>query len=294
MFWQGEFQEARRRLETALTLYDPGKQRTETLDTQVDLQANATLHLGWTLWFLGYADQAIAKADEAIRMARRLGQPLALAMALFWAGATRVCCGDHVAAEALCKELRAVATRYHIAYLGAAGMLLETHSIFAKGKLDAGVTQVRRGLEEFRRQRAGLGWTFAISFPAAAFAQTGDANEGLALLADAFDMVHTRGDRFWEAELHRLKGDLLLVRSPADEDEAEQCYRRAADIAARQGARFLELRAVTSLTRLHLTRGNRDTVGRLEALYASFQEGRQVADLQQARAVLDAEPFRTV
>ena len=139
-------------------------------------------------------------------------------------------------------------------------------------------------LAQFRQQQAGLGWTFAISLPAAACAQLGYSGEGLALVQEAFDAAERHGDYFWEWELHRLKGDLLLARSAVD--EAEACYRLAATVAERQGARFLALRAVISLARLHRQQGRNDTSIRLQSLSETFAEGFDTDDLRNARLEL--------
>ena len=288
LFWQGEFDAARHRLLTALSMYDPARQRSQTLDAQIDLRANATLHLAWTLWFLGLADQARVKADEAIALSRQLGQPFALAMALFWACATRVCCGDRAAVESLTAELRSVTTKYHIAYLRTACTALEAHLAVTTGDFAGGIDKVRRALDEFRRQSAGLGWTFAISLPAAACAQLGQAEDGLALIDEAFEAAERHGDHFWEAELHRIKGDLILART-GDADAADACYRRAAVLAAQQGARFLELRAVTSLARLTRDHGRQETAVRLQlqSLCETFLEGHDTDDFRNARRELD-------
>jgi class 3 adenylate cyclase/tetratricopeptide (TPR) repeat protein len=288
LFWQGEFDAARHRLEAALSLYDPARQRSQTLDAQIDLQANATLHLGWTLWFLGHADQARARADEAIALSRRLGQPFALAMALFWACATRVCCGDRAAVESLTAELRDVTTKYHIAYLRTACTALEAHLAVTRGDFASGLDNVRRALEEFRRQSAGLGWTFAMSLPAAACAQLGQTEDGLALIHEAFGVAERHGDHFWEAELHRIKGDLVFAGT-GDAAAADACYRSAAALARRQGARSLELRALTSLVRLARRQGQEENAVRLQlqSLCDSFLEGDDTDDLRNARRELE-------
>ena len=289
--WQGQFVEARLRLETALQLYDPAVQRRETLDAQIDLEANAMLHLAWTLWFLGHPDQARARAEEAIALARGLGQPFALAMALFSACATRVCCGDDAEAGVLAEELRAVTVKYRIAYMSAACTVLEGHTAVARGDTTAGIERMRLALEEFRRQQAGLGWTFAISLPAAACAKLGQAEEGLALVAEAFEAAERNGDLFLKAELHRLEGDLLRAKSPTDLQGPINCYRQAAALATEQGAKSLELRALTSLARLDPV--DDQVWQRLQVLYDSFDEGHLTADLTAARALLECATART-
>jgi tetratricopeptide (TPR) repeat protein len=206
-------------------------------------------------------------------------------MALFSACAIRVCCGDHAEAEVLAAELRTVTVKYRIAYMGAACTVLEGHTAVARGDTSAGIERMRQALDEFRRQQAGLGWTFAISLPAAACAQLGRAEEGLDLVAEAFEAAERNGDVFLKAELQRLRGDLLHARSPTDLQGPIDCYRQAAALAVEQGARALELRAVASLARLRPT--DDEAWLRLRLLYDSFDEGHRTADLTMARALLE-------
>jgi tetratricopeptide (TPR) repeat protein len=163
--------------------------------------------------------------------------------------------------------------------------VLEGHTAVARGETSAGIERMRQALDEFRRQQAGLGWTFALSLPAAACAQLGRPEEGLELVAEAFEAAERNGDLFLTAELKRLRGDLLYARSPGDLQGPIDCYRQAAALAVEQGARALELRAVVSLARLCPT----DTAvwRRLRTLYDSFDEGHQTVDLTTARTLLE-------
>ena len=115
----------------------------------------------------------------------------------------------------------------------------------------------------------------------------GQREAGLALLAEALAVLNDTGERRWEAELHRLKGELLLARAAGHDAEAETCFRQALDIARRQQARSWELRAAMSLARLWQRLGKRTAAHELLApIYGWFTEGFDTADLQEARTLL--------
>ena len=147
---------------------------------------------------------------------------------------------------------------------------------------------MRQGLAAFRATGAELARPYYLALQAEAYAQAGQREEGLSLLAEALATVHKTGERWWEAELHRLKGELLLALLPQKYAEAETCFRQALDITRRQQAKTLELRAVMSLSRFWLHQGKRAEAGRLLApVYSWFNEGFDTADLQEAKALLD-------
>lgn len=288
-FWQGEFATARSELETAFSLYDPEAQRTNTLALQIDPAVNALLHLSWTLWLLGYPEQALRTSEKAVKTARGLSQPFALAMALFWAGSTEACCGRQRSARRLLDELTAVTAEHGLGYLGSCARVLEGQYLIAHDRCAEGLQQIGSAFSEFKAQEAGVGLPWAISISATAYARLGQPNEGLAALASAFQAAVLNGERHWEAELWRLKGELLLLQKAADVSEAESCFRAAIDLAQRQAAKSLELRAATSLARLLASQGNTEPARRrLRQICDWFSEGSDTADLRNARRALDA------
>jgi predicted ATPase len=130
---------------------------------------------------------------------------------------------------------------------------------------------------------------YGLALLAKASAQVGQHEVGLALLAEALAVLNDTGERRWEAELHRLKGELLLACAAGHDAEAETCFRQALDIARRQQARSWELRAAMSLARLWQRQGKRTEAHALLApIYGWFTEGFDTADLQEARALLEA------
>jgi predicted ATPase len=141
----------------------------------------------------------------------------------------------------------------------------------------------------FRAAAGDLDRPRYLAHLAEAYGQVGQTEEGLTTLAEALATAHKTGDRYWEAELHRLKGELLLTLSAEKHTEAETCFHQALEIARQQQAKSLELRAATSLSRLWQRQGKRDEARQLLApIYGWFTEGFDTADLQDSRALLEA------
>jgi predicted ATPase len=149
-----------------------------------------------------------------------------------------------------------------------------------------------QGIGAWRATGAELLRPHFLALLAEAYGKAGQAEEGLAALAEALEVVDKSGERFYEAELYRLKGTLTLqsqVSSPKSQvqKEAEECFQRAIEIARRQQAKSLELRAVMSLSRLWQQQGKREEARQLLAeLYGWFTEGFDTKDLQEAKALL--------
>ena len=288
-FWQGEFATARTALEASYALYDPQHQRTNPLALQIDPGVNALLHLSWTLWILGYPDQALEMSERAVAAARRLAQPFALAMTLFWAGSTQAACGEHLAARMSVDELTALTAEHGLGYLGSCARVLAAQDLIARDRSREGLTQIDQAFAEFKAQEAGLGRPWAIAIAAEAHLRLGQPQAGLATLAMGFEAATSRGERHWEAELWRVKGELLLRLEPPDAADAEACFRTAIDLARRQAARSLELRATSSLAQLLARQGQRESArALLTAICTWFTEGAATADVREANRLLAA------
>jgi predicted ATPase len=161
-----------------------------------------------------------------------------------------------------------------------------------QGQGEVGIGQIRHGLAALRATGAAVRLPYYLALLAEACGQTGQTTEGLALLTEALALVDATGECWWEAELHRLRGELLLHAECGvqnAESTAEECFHQALDVARRQHARSLELRAAMSLGRLWQRQGKRTEAHQLLAeIYGWFTEGFDMADLQDARALLDA------
>jgi class 3 adenylate cyclase/predicted ATPase len=286
-FWQGEFATASAALEKAYSLHRPHAQPENTLALQIDPGVNALLHLSWVRWILGYPDQAIATSESAIDTARKLAQPFALVMALFWACATRVCCGHHAASRRLLDELQALSARHGLEYFASCARVLEGQYLISQDRCAAGFEQIGRALAEFRSQEAGLGIPWALSISATGYLRLGKAQEGLAAVSEALEAAGRNGEHHWDCELWRLQGELVLLSSAPDEAEADSCFASAIELARQQCAKSLELRAATSRARLYARRGDAELARQtLAPVLGWFEEGFDTEDIRNATDVL--------
>jgi predicted ATPase len=151
---------------------------------------------------------------------------------------------------------------------------------------DESLTEIRDALAAYRATGARFQGTYHLVLLAQALAARGRRDEGFATLRDAMTLAEETGERFVEAEIHRVEGNLWLFRNGSA--EAETCYMRSLDVARAQGARSLELRAAADLARLWAGRGDRARAADLLGpIYGGFTEGLDTADLKEAKALLD-------
>jgi len=185
-----------------------------------------------------------------------------------------------------------LATEQRFPYFVAWGTILQGGTLAEQGQAEAGVAQIRQGLAAYRGTGAGASlWWFTLL--AEGYGKVGQAEEGLTVLVEALAEVDKSRGRYYEAELYRLKGELTLqseVQSPKSKvEEAEECFQKAIDIARRQSAKSLELRAVMSLSRLWQQQGKQAEAHKLLSdVYNWFTEGFDTKDLQEAKALLAA------
>ena len=170
----------------------------------------------------------------------------------------------------------------------AMGAILHGWALAQQGKAQEGIEQLHQGLIAFRATGAELSRPYWLALLAEAYGTTGEPEAGLTALAEALTLVDTTGERWYEPELYRLKGELLLQHSSDNQTEAETCFHHALDIARNQQAKSFELRAATSLARLWQQQGKRQEAHDLLApVYNWFTEGFDTADLKDAKALLD-------
>jgi predicted ATPase len=145
---------------------------------------------------------------------------------------------------------------------------------------------LREGLDRWRSTGSKIWGTIRFARVAAAFIEAGQAEQGAALLSEAFQVMDSYGEHWYEAELHRLQG--LQASSGARTAEAEVCFEKAIDVARSQGARLFELRAAVALSRLPCDQNQgRRRKALLGSIYGSFTEGFDTSDLEEAGALLD-------
>ena len=294
-FFLGELEQAREHLERVLALYAPERHSSHAFTYGDDPAISARTVLASVLWLLGYPDQALRCSEENLAILRsQVQHPYSVAFGLTVAAFLRQYLGDPSATRALAEEAVVLSDAHGLVFIGAMASMFEGWARTREGELDEGMAQMRRGLSAQLATGAELARPYWLWLLAEVCQRTGAAREGLALLDDADATVEHTHDRYWEAEIHRLRGRLLLATAePAAPASAEACYRRALDVARRQGARSLELRAAVSLSRLWQAAGRHDEARELLApVYERFTEGLDHPELREAAALLDELSFR--
>jgi predicted ATPase len=286
----GEFSAAHAHLAREMTLYDLEQHRAFA---SLYGQDQGVICRSWealTLWSLGYPDQALRRSREALTLAQELVHPFSLAYALCFAGMLDQLCRDVQAAQARATAAMALCTEQGFALYLARGIILQGWAMAEQGQGAAGLTQMRQGLVAYQATGAAVFRPYYLAFLAETYGKLGQAGEGLALLGEALAAVHKTGERFFGAELYRLKGELLLARSAKNlYGEAEACFQQALLVARHQQAKASELRAAMSLSRLWQHQGKRAAASDLLApVYGWFTEGFDTVDLQEAKALLEA------
>jgi predicted ATPase len=184
--------------------------------------------------------------------------------------------------------LLALATEQVFPFFAALAMVFRGWALVKQGQCEVGIAQLREGLVAYRATAAELESSHWLGLLAEAYCDTGQAEDGLRVVAEALDHVAQTGIVYYEPELRRLEGELQLCRDPADVETAEACFRRAVEIAHKQEAKSWELRAALSFARLWRDHGKRaEARDLLAAVYGWFTEGFGTPVLQEAKALLD-------
>jgi class 3 adenylate cyclase/predicted ATPase len=290
LFYLGELTAARGHLEQGMALYDPQQHRSHAfLYGGHDPGSCCQGYTASTLWALGYPDQALKSSDKGLTLARELAHPASLAGALSSAAMLHQCRRERRAVQETAEALMALTTERGDAERLARGTILRGWALGAQGQGTAGIGQMCQGLAALRATGDELRRPQYMALLAEAYGGIGQSEEGLNVLAEALAAVEKTGGRFYEAELYRLKGELLRRQALPNEDQAETCFRQALDVARRQQAKSLELRAAMSLARLWQRQGQRTAARDLLApVYGWFTEGFDTADLQEAKALVEA------
>jgi len=285
-YFRGEFVTARCLLELCDGLRDPAARATYATITVADPHAASLGHLASTLALLGHIDQARARVDEALSEARSLDHPFTVAFVLSKVCAVEAAAGLPHDARRHAEELVALSNEHGFPLWLGLGLLQHGRSLMAVGQAQDGLPLLTKGLSVLRGAGAVVHTPCALCYLAEAHAKVGHLQEGQKCLIEAAQLIETTQERSAEAELHRLRGDMMNARG--DQAAAEQNYRRALAVAEHQSAKTLGLRAAISLTRLWLDQGKRTQARDLFVpVYDSFTGGFETPVLRDAKALLD-------
>jgi len=293
-FCLGNYAVARTHLEKAIALHEPQAHRIHSSFHGQDFGASARARISHVLWFLGYPDQALSRNQEALALARELAHPFTLAYVNVFAAVLNQFCRNPRAVQEYAEAAIQLANHQGFPLWAVAGKILCGWALSEQGHSE-GIAQMTEGLASWGSVGTENTYThqpYFLALLAEAHGKFGQVEQGLELLVQMSAVVERTRERFYEAELYRLKGELLLKSaapvSKSANEEAESCLRQAMAIARRQNTKSMELRAATTLSRLWRGKGKVDEARKLlSEVYGWFTEGFDSSDLKQAKALLD-------
>jgi len=288
LIFSGDYRAALTHLETAASAYRPDEHRDFALHYGQDIGVSTFVQLSWALWHHGYPDRSARAADRALVHSRELGHAHTLAHAFWFAGMAAVLARDVATVCARGDDCVALASEHGFPLWAAGGRILQGWADAQRGEATTGIAHIRDGMAAAEATGTRVTAPLILTLLAEALGFAGKIEEGLAALDDALATAAVSGARGWDAEIHRLRGELTARLPYPDPAKAEDSFRTALAIAREQGTRGYELRAATSLARLWREQGRRGEARDLLApLYGSFTEGFDTPDLKDAKALLE-------
>jgi predicted ATPase len=261
----------------------------------------------WALWSVGQPDQALASIHDALALAGETAEPHSLAHALLFGAILHQLRREERLAREHAEAAVAVSTEHGLAMYLAMATTVGAWALIEPGQEERAIEQMRKGLADQQTTGAQLLRPYFLALLAEALEQARDIDEGLRVLDEALATADSTGERYYQAELYRLKGEQVLAQARSRRPSraagggtavvettssviaaAEGLFNQSIKIAQRQHARSLELRAAMSLARLHQTQGKQPAALRLlTRAYRDFTEGFDTVDLRGAKALLD-------
>ena len=289
LFTQGEFIQARGHLERAIVLAQQGAIDASSLShAVVDPRIAAQLVLAWNLWILGYSGQALHLALQALALSAERREPYGVAFSHYVTSAVRLLRGEPNEALLHAEESFVVSREHRINLYECFSQFGRGCALGMMGQKERAISDIRQGIAAARRSGLRYMRAFMLGSLATIEADTGNPEAAMSTIDEAFEHTNDVAGRAWEAELYRLRGDILLLDGSKAMELAERSYRDAIGVARRQHARSLELRATTSLARVLRDRHRNDEAFELlTPAYAWFVEGLDTVDLREARALLN-------
>ena len=252
----GRLPPAREHYDQLIGLYDPDQHRGNVLRYGQDPSVIGLCMLAQTLQLLGYPDQAQRRFQEALSLAEEGTHRYSHAFAMGWNGMHAYHRGEVQLAREYAETAMAVSAEQGFQLQAESGAIVCGLAKVGQGQHEEGFSQLRQGLDGYRSVGAEISLTFFLASLIGAYEQVGQPEDGLPVVAETLERVEKTGERYCEAELYRLKGELTLQESKVEsqrslaEEEAAACFRKAIEIAQKQQAKSWELRATTSLARL--------------------------------------------
>jgi predicted ATPase len=285
----GDVAPGRAHYDQAFVLYDPAVHRPlVTRFGGADVRVAILSLRSWALWMLGYPDAAFADAERALEDARESGQAATLMLPLMFGGLTKIVRGNYAAANALGEELVALADQKDAPIYEAPGMNMQGCVSALTGKAADAIQMITAGLTANRSRKTSLLEPFLLLSLAFAHAELGQFRDAWRCVDEALTPIEKTKERWCEAEVNRVAGEIALLSPEPDAAKAEAYFERALAIAFAQQAKSWELRAAMSMARLWRDQGKRDKARELLApVYGWFTEGFDTRDLKEAKVLRD-------
>jgi class 3 adenylate cyclase/predicted ATPase len=285
----GDIAAGRAHLDRAIARYDPAEHRPLATRFGQDIGVSISFYRSLALWPLGYPAAAVAYSEQALSEAREIGQAATLMAALALTSLTHIHCGNYAAAKAQLDEVLALADEKSALFWKSSGMVLGGCVSALTGKASHAVEMISSWITTLQSTGTTVWMPVYLSYLARAYVELGQFDDASRCIGEAMTTAQTTKENWYEADIHRLAGEIALLSPEPDAAKAEACFVRALAVSREQQAKSWELRAAMSMARLWRDQG-RWTEGRdlLAPVYDWFTEGFDTLDLKQARALLDA------
>jgi predicted ATPase len=284
----GDIQEARVHIDRAVALYDPTKHRQLATRFGQDVRVALLFYRSLALWPLGYPEEALADADRAIRDAREIGQAASLMAALTLTSLSQIHCGNYAIANAQLDEAITLANEKGAVFWKVGGMLVQGCLFAIAGKASDAVRAITSGLSAWHATGTTVWMPTYLSYLTRAYVELGQFDEASRCIEEAMIAVQTTSENWYEADLHRMAGEIALTSPKPDAVQAEANFERSLAVARQQQAKSWELRAAMSMARLWRSQGKVQQARELIApVYGWFTEGLDTRDLKEAQALLE-------
>ena len=285
----GEFSTAYFHSGQVLALYNRERHRELAFVSGQDPAVAALSFAAWSLWMLGYPDQARVRSEDAVALAQELRHANTLALALAFAANLRNTCREWQTGQERATAAISLADEQGLSFWVALGTFNLGFALANLGKYEEGITKILQSMATYEATGAGLVQAGNLAVLAGLYGAAGRIEEGLRRIAEALVISQESDERGWEGLLHSIKGGLILQSGrQGSAAEAEECFHRAIEIARRQNAKSIELRATIGLSRLWQQQGKGKKAHKmLLDIYSWFTEGFDTPDLKDARTLLE-------
>jgi predicted ATPase len=284
----GDFVDSRAHYDQALSLYDADKHRSWATRFGQDIRVSILSFRSMTLWMLGYPEAALTDADQVVKGAREIGHAASLIYALAVTSVPHLLVGNYASVNAQTDEAISIAGRVGEVFWKEMGATVQGYVLALTGKPSEAVHQITSGIAACRSMGATVWLPKELSYLAKGYAELGQFDDAWRCIEEAITHIETTKERWFEAEVNRVAGEIALKSPASHTAKAEGYFERALAVARQQQAKSWELRASISLARLWRDQGKVQQAQELLApVYGWFTEGFDTRDLKEAKALLE-------